>query len=59
VPWVNVTNIKGPPGDPGPTAVSSDSGNVAALGSDDLVFVSGRDLPRIKFVTVPPHPAYP
>lgn len=55
--WSSVANIRGPEGiagPPGPSEVSSNAGNLATLGSDDLIYVPSADLPRIKFVLVPP-----
>lgn len=61
MPWATVANIKGAPGangapgPPGPSEVSADGGNLATLGTDDLVYVPGANIPRMLFVNVPPH----
>lgn len=40
VEWVSLKGEKGDPGASGPTVVSSDAGNLAALGTDGRIFVS-------------------
>lgn len=62
MPWAQVGTLKGEPGQngapgpPGPSEVSDDPGNLAELGSDELIYVPAANIPRILFVTVPPHP---
>ena len=43
--WLDSGSVKGPKGDPGPTAISVDVGNVAVLGTDKLLFVSAGATP--------------
>lgn len=61
MPWTAIGNIRGQPGiigpegPPGPSEVSTDGGNLATLGTDDLVYVPSANIPRMLFVNVPPH----